>query len=172
MAQEFMNKISLLGKNEQIKECFYFVNKKIHAHLFLHTEEYQNLKGNKQFIVTNFDQSEEIMNLDSFFDYMISDHIMIGEHISMISLKEICTRRYPIPAEWLVELGEKFPEVLVEFQRFGDCSGLVHAVIQNNKLILLRTLDLEAGYRDHYRHHHPLLTHFIPSLIGEISLGK
>ncbi len=172
MAQEFSNKISLLGKNEDIKKCFYFVNKKIHAHLFLHTEEYENLKGNKKFIVTNIDQSEEITNLDSFFDYMISDHVMIGEHISMISLKEICTRRYPIPAEWLVELGEKFPEVLVEFQRLGDCSGLVHAVMQNNKLILLRTLDLEAGSGGHYRHHHPLLTHFIPSIIGNVNLAR
>jgi len=134
MAEEFHNTISLYGKVEAVEE----IAQRIGSALF------ENLKSKSTdaFIllcncVAQPDSPQDILH------GCLVDSVVFEKVWAKISLA-FQTRRGAFPVRALADMMEQFPEVYMEIQTLGDCSGLTGILSKNAENLPIRRLDLGA----------------------------
>ena len=134
MAEEFQNTISLYGPVDAVEE----VARLIGASLF------ENLKSESagEFIllwngVAQPDSPQDIL------DGCLADSVVFDKEWAKISLA-FQTRRGAFPVRILIDLMCHFPDVYMEIQTLGDCSGLTGILAKEGKNLAIRRLDLGA----------------------------
>ena len=132
MAEEFQNTISLYGPVDAVQEMARLIGMSL----------VKNLKNkcSDEFIFLNNSPSHPIDSKDILTECLI-DSVVFEEAWAKISLA-FQTRRRPFPARILTDLMSKFPQVYMEIQTFGDCSGLTAILAKEGINLAIRRLDL------------------------------
>ena len=166
MAEEFINKVSFLGNTKDVDGCLKYISDKIFETLTEHPDSYGDKDPSERVIFLDLDITRDTQFEENFCDYLLSDYLMLGENICLVTLRNIRTRRDPLPLNWIKFLGDIYPDIYIEYRKFGDCSGLTHGVSQNNEMKMLRKRDLLDCSMDDNETTFPLLQIYIPSLIS------
>jgi hypothetical protein len=134
MAEEFQNTISLHGPLDAVEEI---------AHL-IGIALFENLKSKSTdtFIllwssVAQPDSPQDIL------DGCLADSVVFEKDWAKISLA-FRTRQGAFPVRALADMMKQFPEVYMEIQTLGDCSGLTGILAKDGKNLAIRRLDLGA----------------------------
>ena len=134
MAEEFQNTISLYGPVDAVEE----VARLIGIALFENLES----ECTDDFIFLNNSAAKPNEANDMLSECLI-DSVVFEESWAKISLA-FQTRRGPFPVRILTDLMCQFPEVYMEIQTLGDCSGLTGILAKEGKNLAIRRLDLGA----------------------------
>ena len=137
MAEEFQNTISLYGAVEAVEE----IAQRIGSALF------ENTKGNSgsplDFILLWNDESNA-SSQEVILRACVVDSIVFDKDWAKISLA-FRTRRGPFPVRILTTIMTEFPQVFMEIQTLGDCSGLTGILAKAGQNLVIRRLDLGEG---------------------------
>ena len=135
MAEEFQNTISLYGKVEPVEE----IAKRIGSALF----ENMETKCTDDFILLWNDESIAYSQ-EAILHACVVDSIVFDKDWAKISLA-FRTRRGPFPVRILTSIMNEFPQVFVETQTLGDCSGLTGILANAGQNLAIRRLGLGEG---------------------------
>jgi hypothetical protein len=135
MAEEIQNTISLYGPVDAVEE----VARLIGASLFENLES----QSTDEFIllwngVAQPDSPQDIL------DGCVVDSIVFDKDWAKISLT-FRTRREPFPVRILTSIMNEFPQVFMEIQTLGDCSGLTGILAKAGQNLAIRKLGLGEG---------------------------
>jgi len=132
MAEEFQNTISLYGPLDAIEKSA----QKIGAALF------ENLKNSSttEFIFL-WNGAAEPLNAANILPECLADSIVFDGVWAKISLA-FQTRRGPFPLRVLTALMKQCPEIYMEIETLGDCSGLTGILAREGNNLALRKLGL------------------------------
>ena len=137
MAEEFQNTISLYGNVEAVEE----IAQRIGSALF------ENTKGDSastlDFILLWNDESNA-SSQEVILRACVVDSIVFDKDWAKISLA-FRTRRGPFPVRILTSIMNEFPQVFMEIQTLGDCSGLTGVLAKEGKNLAIRRLGLGEG---------------------------
>ena len=134
MAEEFQNTISLYGPVDAVEE----VARLIGVSLFKNLES----ECTDNFIFLNNSAAKPYEANDILAECLL-DSVVFEESWAKISLA-FQTRRSPFPVRISTDLMCEFPEVYMEIQTLGDCSGLTGILAKEGKNLAIRRLDLGA----------------------------
>ena len=134
MAEEFQNTISLYGPVVTVEEMARLIG----VSLFKNLES----ECKDDFIFLNNSTAKPHEANDILTECLI-DSVVFEEAWAKISLA-FQTRRGPFPVRILTDLMCQFPEVYMEIQTLGDCSGLKGILAKEGKNLAIRRLDLGA----------------------------
>ena len=134
MAEEFQNTISLYGRVDAVEE----VARLIGVSLFKNLEN----ECTDEFIFLNNSAAKPNEANDMLTECLI-DSVVFEESWAKISLA-FQTRRGAFPMRALADMMKQFPEVYMEIQTLGDCSGLTGILAKEGKNLAIRRLDLGA----------------------------
>jgi hypothetical protein len=134
MAEEFQNTISLYGPVDAVEE----IARLIGMALFKNLES----ESTDAFIllwsgVAQPDSPQDIL------DGCLVDSVVFEKDWAKISLA-FQTRRGAFPMLAFADMMKQFPEVYMEIQTLGDCSGLTGILATNGENLAIRCLDLGA----------------------------
>jgi len=134
VAEEFQNTISLYGPLEGVENTA----QKIGAALF------ENLKNAtaKEFILL-WNGVAEPASAGDLLSECLADSIVFDGVWAKISLT-FQTRRGPFPIRVLTALMKQHPEIYMEIQTLGDCSGLTGILAREGNNLAVRNLNLGA----------------------------
>ena len=76
-------------------------------------------------------------------DGCLADSVVFEKDWAKISMA-FRTRRGAFPVRALADIMKQFPEVYMEIQTLGDCSGLIGILAKNGENLAIRQLDLGA----------------------------
>jgi len=132
MAEEFQNTISLYGPLEAVENT----SQKIGASLF------ENLKNasTKEYILL-WNGVAEPAGGEDLISECLADSIVFDGVWAKISLA-FQTRRGPFPVRVLAALMKQNPEIYMEIETLGDCSGLTGILAREGNNLALRKLGL------------------------------
>ena len=137
MAEEFKNTISLYGAVEAVEE----IAQRIGSALF------ENTKGNSgsplDFILLWNDESMAYSQ-EAILRACVVDSIVFDKDWAKISLA-FRTRRGPFPVRVLTSIMNEFPQVFMETQTIGDCSGLTGILAKAGRNLAIRRFGLGEG---------------------------
>ena len=137
MAEEFQNTISLYGEVEAVEE----IAQRIGHALF------ENTKGDAvaplDFILLWKDESKAYSQ-DAILRACVVDSIVFDKDWAKISLA-FRTRRGPFPVRILTSIMTEFPQVFMETQTIGDCTGLTGILAKAGQNLAIRRLSLGQG---------------------------
>jgi hypothetical protein len=134
MAEEFQNTISLHGPVDAVEEMARLIGMLLFKNLKSEsTDEFIFLKNT----------SEEPIDVNDILTECLLDSVVFGQAWAKISLA-FQTRRGSFPVLILTNLMRQFPEVYMEIQTLGDCSGLTGILAKEGKNLAIRRLDLGA----------------------------
>ena len=134
MAEEFQNTISLYGPVDAVEE----IARLIGMVLFKSLES----ESTDAFIllwsgVAQPDSPQDIL------DGCLVDSVVFEKDWAKISLA-FRTRQGAFPVRALADMMKQFPEVYMEIQTLGDCSGLTGILAKNGENLAIRQLDFGA----------------------------
>ena len=135
MAEEFQNTISLYGKVEAVEE----IAQRIGHTLFENMEN----KCTDEFILLWNDESMAYAQ-EAILHACVVDSIVFEKDWAKISLT-FRTRRGPFPVRILTSIMTEFPQVFMEIQTLGDCSGLTGILAKAGQNLAIRRLSLGQG---------------------------
>jgi len=132
MAEEFQNTISLYGPLEAVENTV----QEIGSALF------ENLKNAtaKEFILL-WNGVAEPAGAEDLLSECLADSIVFNGVWAKISLA-FQTRRGPFPVRVLTALMKQNPEIYMEIETLGDCSGLTGILAREGNNLALRKLGL------------------------------
>ena len=135
MAEEFQNTISLYGEVEAVEE----IAQRIGHTLFENMEN----KCTDEFILLWNDESMAYSQ-EAILHACVVDSIVFDKDWAKISLT-FRTRRGPFPVRILTSIMTEFPQVFMEIQTLGDCSGLTGILAKAGQNLAIRRLSLGQG---------------------------
>jgi hypothetical protein len=135
VAEEFKNTISLYGAVEVVEE----IAQRIGSALFENIET----KCTDEFILLWNDESNA-SSQEVILRACVVDSIVFDKDWAKISLA-FRTRRGPFPVRILTSIMNEFPQVFMEIQTLGDCSGLTGVLAKEGKNLAIRRLGLGEG---------------------------
>ena len=134
MAEEFQNTISLYGPVDAVEEMARLIGNVLFKNLESEcADEFIFLKSS----------AEKPNEANDILAKCLVDSVVFEEAWAKISLA-FQTRRGPFPVSVLTSLMRHFPEVYMEIQTLGDCSGLTGILAKEGKNLAIRRLDLGA----------------------------
>jgi hypothetical protein len=132
MAEEFQNTISLYGPVDAVEEMARLIGMALFKNLKSEsTDEFIFLKNS----------SEEPIDVNDILKECLIDSVVIEEAWEKISLA-FPTRRGAFPVRILTNFMRQFPEIYMEIQTFGDCSGLTAILAKEGLNLAIRRLEL------------------------------
>ena len=135
MAEEFQNTISLYGPLDAVEE----VARLIGASLFENLES----ECTDEFILL-LNDVEQPESPQDILDGCLADSVVFDKDWAKISLA-FRTRRGPFPVRILASIMTEFPQVFMETQTIGDCSGLTGILAKAGQNLAIRKLGLGEG---------------------------
>ena len=137
VAEEFKNTISLYGKVEAVEEIAHRIGSAL----------FENTKGDSastlDFILLWNDESNA-SSQEVILRACVVDSIVFDKDWAKISLA-FRTRRGPFPVRILTSIMNEFPQVFVETQTLGDCSGLTGILAKAGQNLAIRRLGFGEG---------------------------
>jgi len=135
MAEEFQNTISLYGPLDPVESSA----QQLGAALF------ENIKNatTEEFILLWNSKEEPSCPQDILSEFLV-DSIVFDESWAKISLA-FQTRRRPFSVRILTALMTQYPEMYMEIETLGDCSGLIGILAREGKNLALRKLGLGSA---------------------------
>ena len=134
MAEEFQNTISLYGPVNAVEEMARLIGIALFENLKSESTDTFILLWNG---VARPDSPQDIL------DGCLADSVVFEKDWAKISLA-FQTRRGAFPVRALADMMKQFPEVYMEIQTLGDCSGLTGILATNGENLAIRRLDLGA----------------------------
>ena len=135
MAEEFQNNISLYGPLDAVEDMARHIGIALFENLKSETTDAFILLWNG---VVQPDSPQDIL------DGCLVDSVVFDKDWAKISLT-FQTRRGAFPVRALADMMKQFPEVYMEIQTLGDCSGLTGILAKNGENLAIRRLDSGAG---------------------------
>jgi hypothetical protein len=135
MAEEFQNTISLYGPVDAVEAVAHLIGMALFENLKSETTDAFILLWNG---VVQPDSPQDIL------DGCLVDSVVFDKDWAKISLT-FQTRRGAFPVRALADMMKQFPEVYMEIQTLGDCSGLTGILAKNGENLAIRRLDSGAG---------------------------
>jgi hypothetical protein len=134
MAEEFQNTISLYGPVDAVEEMARLIGIALFKNLKSESTDAFILLSNG---VAQPDSAQDIL------DGCLADSVVFNKDWAKISLA-FRTRRGAFPVRALADMMKQFPEVYMEIQTLGDCSGLTGILAKDGKNLAIRQLDFGA----------------------------
>ena len=134
MAEEFQNTISLYGPVDAVEEIARLIGMALFENLESESTDAFILLWSG---VAQPDSPQDIL------DGCLVDSVVFEKDWAKISLA-FRTRREAFPVRALADMMKQFPEVYMEIQTLGDCSGLIGILAKNGENLAIRRLDLGA----------------------------
>lgn len=134
MAEEFQNTILLYGPLDAVEEMAHLIGIALFKNLESESTDTFILLWNG---MAQPDSPQKIM------DGCLADSVVFDKDWAKISLA-FHTRRRSFPVRALADMMKQFPEVYMEIQTLGDCSGLTGILAKNGENLAIRRLDLGA----------------------------
>jgi hypothetical protein len=134
MAEEFQNTISLHGPVNAVEEMARLIGIALFENLKSESTDTFILLWNG---VARPDSPQDIL------DGCLADSVVFDKDWAKISLT-FQTRQGAFPVRALADMIKQFPEVYMEIQTLGDCSGLIGILAKNGENLAIRQLDLGA----------------------------
>jgi hypothetical protein len=134
MAEEFQNTISLYGPVDAVEEMARLIGMALFENLESESTDAFILLWNS---VAQPNSPQDIL------DGCLADSVVFERDWAKISLA-FRTRQGAFPVRALADMMKQFPEVYMEIQTLGDCSGLTGILAKNGENLAIRQLDLGA----------------------------
>jgi len=134
MAEEFQNTISLYGPVDAVEEIARLIGMALFKNLESESTDEFILLWNS---VAQPDSPQDVL------DGCLVDSVVFEKDWAKISMA-FRTRRGAFPVRALADIMKQFPEVYMEIQTLGDCSGLTGILAKDGKNLAIRRLDLGA----------------------------
>lgn len=136
MAEEFQNTISLYGPVEEVETSAQSIGASL----------YENFKSasTHEFILL-WNGATDLASAQEILEGCLVDSIVFDGTWAKISLA-FQTRRGPFPIRLLLDIMKNFPEICIEIETHGDCSGLTGILTRQGKNLALRQLDFGTDF--------------------------
>lgn len=134
MAEEFQNTILLYGPVDKVEASAQQIGEALFKKL--------NSGSTEEFIFL-WNGAERPKNPQEILNGCLADSVVFEESWAKISLA-FQTRRGALPAHILMDIMTESPELFMEIQTIGDCSGVTGILAKEGRNLAIRQLELGA----------------------------